>query len=160
MCFIREFSSLVETLTKLCWVCSYILYVWSGRAAQQKTICTILKDVVYTPGSYMVRFWLWFWLLRGCHFHFIQAWEDTLSSWKSLTTILKSCECDDSPPPQPDVLKLGTEVIVSSNFYWASVSMINILNFLELQNAWSYSINSSLTILKVATSLMTCEQLQ
>ena len=27
-----------------------------GRAAQQKTICTILKDVVYTPGSYMVKF--------------------------------------------------------------------------------------------------------
>ena len=43
----------------------------------------------------------------------IQAWEDTLSSWKWLTTILKSCEHDDSPPPQPDVLKLGAEVIVS-----------------------------------------------
>ena len=46
----------------------------------------------------------------------IQAWEDTLSSWKSLTTILKSCERDDSPPPQPDVLKLGAEVIVSPHF--------------------------------------------
>ena len=31
-------------------VCSYC----TGRAAQQKTICNILKDVVYTPGSSMV----------------------------------------------------------------------------------------------------------
>ena len=36
-------------LTPHCIVCL-------GRAAQQKIICTILKDVVYTPGSYMVKF--------------------------------------------------------------------------------------------------------
>ena len=56
-----------------------------GRAAQQKRIRAILKDIVHTPGSAL-------------------AWEDTYSSWRVTKSLLASYQKDHhhhhDPPPQ------------------------------------------------------------
>ena len=58
-----------------------------GRAAQQKRIRSILKDLVHTPGSAL-------------------AWEDTYSSWKVSRSLLCAYHNPHHhEPPPPDILK-------------------------------------------------------
>lgn len=57
-----------------------------GRAAQQKRIRSVLKDLVHTPGSAL-------------------AWEDTYSSWRVSRTLLVAYHSPHSDPPPPDLIK-------------------------------------------------------
>ena len=52
-----------------------------GRAAQQKKIRGIMRDLVHTPGSAL-------------------AWEDTYSSWKVAKTMLVDFQCEEAVPPE------------------------------------------------------------
>ena len=57
-----------------------------GRAAQQKRIRLILKDLVHTPGSAL-------------------AWEDTYSSWRVSRSLLVAYHNPHSEAQPPDVIK-------------------------------------------------------
>lgn len=57
-----------------------------GRAAQQKKIRNVLKDLVHTPGSAL-------------------AWEDTYSSWRVSRSLLVAYHNPHHDPPPPDILK-------------------------------------------------------
>lgn len=65
-----------------------------GRAAQQRKIRDILRELVHTPGSAL-------------------AWEDTYSSWRVTRSLLISYQKEEVPPP--DLLRFTTESL-SRNF--------------------------------------------
>ena len=52
-----------------------------GRAAQQKKIRGIMRDLVHTPGSAL-------------------AWEDTYSSWRVAKAMLVNFQCEEATPPE------------------------------------------------------------
>lgn len=52
-----------------------------GRAAQQKKIRAIMRDLVHTPGSAL-------------------AWEDTYSSWKGAKAMLVNFQCEEATTPE------------------------------------------------------------
>lgn len=65
-----------------------------GRAAQQKKIRAILKELVHSQGSAL-------------------AWEDTYSSWRVTKSLLLAFQREDAAPP--DLLRFTTESL-SRNF--------------------------------------------
>ena len=65
-----------------------------GRAAQQKKIRAILKELVHSQGSAL-------------------AWEDTYSSWRVTKSLLLAYQREDAAPP--DLLRFTTESL-SRNF--------------------------------------------
>ena len=60
-----------------------------GRASQQKKVCSILRDLVHTPGSAL-------------------AWEDTYSSWRVTKSILLAYQKEEASQP-PDLLRFSAE---------------------------------------------------
>ena len=60
-----------------------------GRASQQKKVCSILRELVHTPGSAL-------------------AWEDTYSSWRVTKSILLAYQKEEAST-QPDLLRFSTE---------------------------------------------------
>ncbi len=61
-----------------------------GRAAQQRKIRAILRELVHSPGSAL-------------------AWEDTYSSWRVTRAILVAYQRDNVQPP--DILRFNTEAL-------------------------------------------------
>ena len=59
-----------------------------GRAAQQKKIRGIMRDLVHTTGSAL-------------------AWEDTYSSWKVAKAMLVNFQCEETTPPE--MVRFSTE---------------------------------------------------
>lgn len=60
-----------------------------GRASQQKKVCSILRELVHTPGSAL-------------------AWEDTYSSWRVTKSILLAYQKEEASA-QPDLLRFSVE---------------------------------------------------